>query len=337
MNEETGLPETLHEAIRYFSEGDNAHTFMVNLRWPDGIVCCPRCGTDQISYVKTRKIWECKKCETKKQFSVKVGTVFEDSPIKLDKWLSAMWMIAGCKNGVSSYELHRAIGVTQKTAWFMLHRIRLALQAGSVINDKLGGTVEVDESYIGGLARNMHKSAKKRRGIVGTGGSTKTAVMGFLERQDDKSKASRVIAEVIPKAHQKISHPRVRKYVLKGSEVHTDQGGHFRNLKDDYDHRIVNHAECYVKDNVHTNGLENFWSLLKRSLKGTYVSVEPFHLFRYLSEQVFRFNERKDNDHGRFLKAAAGLVGRRLTYKELIGDETVPPGIRPPSGPWQTA
>lgn len=334
MNEDTKLPETLHEAIIYFSKGDNAHNFMVKLRWPDGKACCPRCGTSDVRFVKTRKIWECKHCETRKQFSVKVGTVFEDSPIKLDKWLSALWLISSCKNGVSSYEIHRALGVTQKTGWFMLHRIRLALQAGGIVNDKLEGTVEVDESYIGGLARNMHKSTKKRRGITGTGSVGKTAVMGLLERHSVKSKASRVVAEVIEKPTRKFSHGKVRQYVLENTDIHTDQGAHFDTLKQEFNHKVVNHAECYVKDNVHTNGLENFWSLLKRSIKGTYVSVEPYHLFRYLSEQVFRFNERKEDDHGRFLKAAAGLIGQKISYKELIGDEIVPEGMRPPSGAW---
>lgn len=331
MNEETGLPETLHEAVKYFAKGDNAFKFMVKLRWPEG-VCCPRCSSSEVRFVKTRKIWECKKCAGHKQFSVKVGTLFEDSPIKLDKWLCALWLISNAKNGVSSYEIHRSLGVTQKTAWFMLHRIRLALQAGSIINDKMGGTVEVDESYIGGLSRKMNNKQKKSRGRLGTGGAGKTPVMGLLERHSGKKGHSRVVAEVLPAVNSRELEPRIKKYVLLDTEIHTDQNGGYRNLKDDYTHKVINHAECYVKDGVHTNGLENFWSLLKRSIRGTYVSVEPFHLYRYLSEQVFRFNERKDDDHGRFLKAAAGLIGKKLTYSELIGDES-----RPPSGTWQTA
>lgn len=331
MNEDTGLPETLLEAVTYFAKGDNAFKFMVNLRWPDGKVCCPRCHTDQVRFVSTRKIWECKKCPGHRQFSVKVGTVFEDSPIKLDKWLSALWLIANAKNGVSSYEIHRSLGVTQKTGWFMLHRIRLALQAGSLVNDKLRGTVEVDESYIGGLSRNMHKD-KRAKKIKGTGGAGKAPVMGLLERHSDHRGHSRIIAEVLPNTRIEELIPRVHKYVLRDTEIHSDQLPAYKQLDADFVHKVVDHAECYVKDGVHTNGLENFWSLLKRTIKGTYVSVEPFHLYRYLSEQVFRFNERKEDDHGRFLKAAAGLIGKRVTYAQLIGDES-----RPPSGTWQAA
>ena len=241
----------------------------------------------------------------------------EESPIGLDKWIVAMWLITSAKNGISSYELHRSLGVTQKSAWFMGHRIRAAIQGGSIIKDKIGAVVEVDESYIGGLARNMHKSTKKRRGITGTGMKGKTAVMGLLERHGP-GKTSRVIAEVLPGTPtKKALIGRVKKYVLRDSQVHTDALNSYNDLKTDFDHKVVDHAECYVRGNVHTNGLENFWSLLKRGIKGTYVSVEPFHLFRYLSEQVFRFNERKDNDQGRFLKGMAGISGSRLTYRML--------------------
>lgn len=324
MNKETGNPETLMEAIQYFSEGDNAFNFMVNLRWPEK-VCCPRCASEKVGFVKTRKIWECKG-ECKKQFSVKVGTIFEDSPIKLAKWFCAMWLIANAKNGISSYELHRALGVTQKTAWFMLHRIRLAMQSGSIVKDKIGGIVEVDESYIGGKARNMHKNTKVRRGITGTGMKGKTAVMGLLERHGEHKSVSRVIAEVLPNTPtKKALIGRVKKYVLKETEVHTDALNSYNDLSADFVHKVVDHAECYVKDGVHTNGLENFWSLLKRGIRGTYVSVEPFHLFRYLSEQVFRFNERKDNDEGRFLKVAGCVFGRKLTYAQLTGENQLLP------------
>ena len=262
-------------------------------------------------------------CKTQKQFSVKVGTIFEGSPIKLDKWFAAMWMLTNAKNGVSSYEVHRAIGVTQKTAWFMMHRIRVAMQTGSFVKDKLQGTVEVDESYIGGLARNMHKNTKERRGITGTGGVGKTAVMGLLERHGAKHSVSKVIAHVLASTKKPELQGHVRNYVLKGSQVHTDELKSYEGLDAEYTHNVINHAECYVKGNVHTNGMENFWSLLKRGIKGTYVSVEPFHLFRYLSEQVFRFNERKheDGDQGRFLAVAASVFGKRLTYKKLIGDD----------------
>lgn len=191
-----------------------------------------------------------------------------------------------------------------------MHRLRWS---------KLNGTVEVDESYIGGLARNMHKETKKRRGITGTGGVGKTAVQGLLERHSGGH--SKVIAEVVEHTRGSLLNSNVRKYVLKGTEVHTDALPAYRELQDEFTHKVVDHAECYVKDGVHTNGMENFWSLLKRGIKGTYVSVEPFHLFRYLSEQVFRFNERKDEDgdQGRFLKVIGNACGKRLTYRKLIG------------------
>src|SRR6267142_6472677 len=174
-------PKTLQQAIIFFANAKNSLNYMVNLRWPNGVVC-PTCGRTDARFLENQGKWQCKSVHAKRQFSAKVGTIFEDSPISLDKWLTAVWMIANCKNGVSSYEVARAIGVTQKSAWFMMHRIRLAMQSGSLM--KLGGggkTVEVDETYIGGLSRNMHKAVRARK-IKGTGGRDKTMVVGFLER-----------------------------------------------------------------------------------------------------------------------------------------------------------
>src|SRR5213082_112731 len=174
MPKTKAFPNSLHEAIRYFSDKDTALTFLAALRWPKGVTC-PACEAKDPGFLKTRRIWKCRECG--RQFSVKLGTIFEDSPIGLDKWLPALWMASNCKNGISSYELHRALGVTQKTAWFMLQRIRLAMQHSSI--EKMKGRVEADETFIGGLARNMHKSKKKH---LGTGGAGKAAVMGLLER-----------------------------------------------------------------------------------------------------------------------------------------------------------
>ena len=325
MNAETCYPETLQEAVKYFAQGDNALNLMVAMRWVDGVVACPTCGAADVRFIGTRKIWECKQKHPKRQFSVKVGTIFEDSPIKLETWFCAMWMLANCKNGVSSYEIMRELGVTQKTGWFMLQRIRAALQAGTFVNSKLTGTVQVDESFIGGKARNMHK--KKREGVAknrGLAGVGKTGVQGFFSK-DDKGH-SKVIAEVLEHTGGGLLCKNVRKYVEAGSEIHTDALMGYVQLAEDFMHKVVDHAECYAKDGVTTNGLENFWSLLKRSLKGTYVSVEPFHLFRYLSEQVFRFNERKDDNHGRFLNVVKGAIGKRLTWTQLTGDCLRPEG-----------
>ena len=276
---------------------------------------CPHCQAPEPSFLKTRRIWKCRACQ--KQFSAKVGTIFEDSPIALEKWLPALWFVVNCKNGISSYELARALGVTQKTAWFMAHRIRLAVQTGTF--GKLSGEVEVDETYIGGKARFMHKG-KRAEKITGTGGMGKAAVMGLLERHGEDGH-SRVKATVVPNVRRKTLAPAVREQVAEGSELFTDALPSYNSLGEDYIHQVIDHAESYAEGNVHTNGLENFWSLLKRGIKGTYVSVEPFHLFRYLDEQVFRFNNRKLTDGLRFLRAAAGIIGKRLTYAELIGAE----------------
>src|SRR2546426_1734356 len=304
------LPKTLLEAVRYFTDLDVCTQFMAAVRWPDGVVC-PRCGHDETSFVKTRRLWQCKGC--RKQFTIKTGTTMEDSPIGLDKWLPAIWMIVNAKNGVSSYEIHRALGITQKSAWFLLHRIRLAMQAKSW--NKLSGEVEVDETYIGGKARNMHKWKREQR-IQGRGGVGKVAVMGLLERDGE------VRAQVIGEADQDTLHKAVKRNVRRGSEVFSDGWKAYNGLdeRSRYIHSVINHAEKYVDGNVHTNGIENFWSLLKRTLKGTYVSVEPFHLFRYLDEQAFRFNKRTGNDLYRFLEVAKSLTGRRLEYKQLIGE-----------------
>ncbi len=320
MDIDEQFPKTLTEAVVFFSDKERAHEFFVSIRWPEGI-SCPHCHSSDVRYIASRRVWNCANNHPRRQFSAKVGTIFEDSPLGLDKWLPALWMLTGAKNGISSYEIHRALGVTQKTAWFMMHRIRIALQAGSVVRDQMKGIVEVDESFIGGSARNMHYKAMVRRGIGARGAADKTPVMGLLERHDGKRKASRVQAEVVRHVGGSELVPRVRKYVLKGSEIQSDQHTAYYQLRDEYVHKVVNHAEAYVQDGVHTNGLENFWSLFKRSIKGTYVSVEPFHLFRYLSEQVFRFNERKDEngDAGRFLTCLLNVFGRRLRYKQLIG------------------
>ena len=315
MSKKNGLPETLLEAINYFSDEDNAFDFMKSIRWPSGTVKCPRCSSEDVLFISTRRIWKCKHCATNKQFSVKVGTVMEDSPIKLDKWLAAFWLIANAKNGISSYELHRALGVTQKTGWFMLHRIRLAMQEGTI--SKMRGICEADETYIGAKARYMHKD--KRTG-VGHAGLKKTAVQGILERTTPR-KHSRVVLKVVPNTRRPELCSNVRQHVNEGSTVCTDALMSYDDLESDYDRRVIDHAISYAQGHVHTNGLENFWSLLKRALHGTYVNVEPFHLFRYLDEQAFRFNERKDNDQGRFITAIQGIIGKGLRYAKLIGQQ----------------
>ena len=311
MAKTKALPSNLLEAIRYFSDLDIATDYVAKLRWPNGPVC-PRCGATKYSYLTTRRIWKCKAC--KRQYSVKVGTIFEDSPLGLDKWLPAIWLAVNSKNGISSHELARSLGITQKSAWFMLHRIRLAMRSGTF--SMLSGEVEIDETYIGGKARNMHQGAANtpRRRTVRQGRSKdKTAVLGMIER------GGRVRAHVIEDIRRKTLHGYVRDNVVEGSTLYTDEFVSYTGLGRDYDHRTINHAVAYVDGNVHTNVMENFWSLLKRGLHGTYISVRPFHLFRYLDERVFTFNLRDLTDYDRFASLLRAVAGRRVTYTELTG------------------
>jgi transposase-like protein len=310
--------KTLQQAVAYFSNPDNCLRYMVAVRWPDGKVACPTCGSEKVSYLAKQRRWKCYSKHPKPQFSVKVGTIFEDSSLGLDKWMMAIWQISNCKNGISSCELARNIGVTQKSAWHMLQRIRLAMRVGSI--EKLAGHVEVDETYIGGKARNMHRSVLAKRvsefATPHTGRNQnigKVAVMGLLERHGE------VRTMVVAGTKRRHLQSEVHKHVEQGSTVYSDALRSYRTLGETYIHNVINHAETYVKGNVHTNGIENFWSLLKRSLGGTYVSVEPFHLFRYLDEQSLRFNHRKLTDGDRFSIVAKHVIGRRLTYAELTG------------------
>jgi transposase-like protein len=314
METRSNQPETLQEAILYFSDPDRCIEYVKAWRWPDGNVICPTCGKEKAKWLDNQKRWQCSKHHAKRQFSVKVGTVMEDSPLGLDKWLVAMWLVANCKNGISSCEIANSLGITQKTAWFMDHRIRLSMR-DDFYGKKLGsdgGGVEVDESFIGGKARNMHVSERKRR-ITGTGTKDKTAVMGILER------GGKVRATVVPNRRKSTLQAEVRKHVEAGAALYSDALLSYEGLASDYAHEVVDHAVQYVDGRVHTNGLENFWSLLKRGISGTYVSVEPFHLHRYLDEQAFRFNNREATPADRFNMALAGIVGKRVTFTELTG------------------
>ena len=315
-------PKTLREAILYFSDYDHCRKAVESIRWPDGIVRCPQCGSAKVSYLASVRRYKCYGNHPKAQFSLKVGTIFEDSPLGLEKWLPALWLLVNCKNGISSYELARALGITQKSAWFMLHRLRLALQ-DSQTGGKLNGTIEVDETFIGGKARNMHEKKRKRlRETYETHGPTamgKVVVMGLLERHDGRQ--SRIRTKMLTGRDTAQLMSTVVANVERGATVTTDEHKGYGGVVASYQHKVINHAEKYVDGQIHINGCENFWSLLKRAIRGTYVSVEPFHLFRYLDEQSFRFNERSLNDAGRFFLSLAGIVNRRLTYKALTGSE----------------
>ena len=305
MSTRRGLPTNLLEAVRYFSDLDVATEFVAKLRWPNGPVC-PRCESKEFSYLTTRRLWKCKGC--KKQYSVKLGTIFEDSPLGLDKWLPGVWLIANSKNGISSHELGRALGITQKSAWFMLHRIRLAMQTGSF--DKLDGEVEVDETFIGQKARNMHPAVRARK-ITARGPKDKTAVVGVIQRGGE------VRATVVHDRKKATLDRYVESNVQHGAKVYTDTLASYNALGSRFTHEKVDHAEQYANGQVHTNGMENFWSLVKRGLHGTYVSVEPWHLFRYLDERVFTFNQRSLTDLGRFAMVLGLISDRRLTYAAL--------------------
>ena len=314
----TKQPKTLRDAILFFAEYENCRKAVEAIRWPDGVVTCPTCGSEKVTYLETQRRYKCYGKHPKAQFSLKVGTIFEDSALPLEKWLPALWLLTACRNGISSYELGRALGITQKSAWFMLSRLRLALQAES--GGKLGGEIEADETFIGGKARNMHAAKRKRLGISQSQSMIgKVAVMGLLQRHGEGSKVrTQVIAN--RKKHQ--LEQIVGEHVEVGANLYTDSlRSYDRMAARGYVHQVIDHAEAYVDGQVHTNGLENFWSLLKRALKGTYVSVEPFHLFRYLDEQAFRFNNRKGSDAMRFALALKGIINKRLTYSALTGAE----------------
>ena len=315
---EMKAPATFLQAVRFFADEEDAIQFLADVRWPDGEQVCPKCGTVGRHYwLKNQRRWRCREKACRRQFSIKVGTIFEDSPIKLSQWLPAVWLLVNCKNGISSYELSRHLGVTQKTAWFMLQRIREALRMGSF--EKMDGEVEVDETYIGGKAKNMH-IAKRKRVIHGTGGHDKTAIMGLLERPHNAPHSlvrTRVLSDVTKRTMQ----GHVRDNVEEGARLFTDRHWGYYGLKSEYMHEVIDHVHEYVRSRVHTNGIENFWSLLKRTIGGTYVSIEPFHVTRYLDEQAFRFNMREDTDSGRFLTALKGIIDRRIRYSELTGQE----------------
>jgi transposase-like protein len=344
-------PKTLHQAILYFADPDRCIAYLASSRWPDGVVVCPTCGRKDVSYIAKRRVWQCKSRHPKCQFSIKVGTIFEDSPIPLEKWLAAMWMIANCKNGISSWEIHRALKVTQKTAWFMLHRVRLGMKDERVskFGGQDGGPVEVDEAFFGGHPKNKHLREREhfsrqkyvlnekgekvinRFHVSKAGrGSDKVPVFGMLDRETRK-----VRTEVIPEVKREVLMEAILANVEKRSKIYSDGLPGYSSLKTmEFVHETVNHITEYVRGDVHTNGIENYWSLFKRTLRGTYIAVEPFHLHRYADEQAFRYNNRatKDNpldDGDRFAFLVTQILGRRLTYKELTGKAATEDDARP--------
>jgi transposase-like protein len=320
-------PQTLLDAIQYFSDAENCRQFLIAVRWDDGIVRCPHCGSSAVTYMAKPKLYFCKTKHPKKKFSLKVGTIFEDSPIGLEKWLPAFWLIANCKNGISSYELARALGVTQKSGWFMLHRIRRVLHEDHTMEDggilTMGGNrqnpIEIDETFIGGKPKNKHVGKRD------TQADKKAIVMGMLNRE-----TRQIRAKVIPNAKRETLQKEILENVGFNAHVYTDGWTGYEGLDKvkNFTHKTVTHINEYVNGRVHTQGIENFWSLLKRGLNGTYVAVEPFHLDAYVDEQVFRYNNRKVSDADRFTKALSNVAGQRLMYKDLTGRGFESPGDR---------
>ncbi len=321
-------PLTFQEAILYFSDRNRCIDYLALRRWPDGMPVCPVCNRTDTKFLEKQGKWQCKTVHHHRQFSVKVGTIMEDSAIPLEKWLPAIWAIVNDKNGISSWELHRALGVTQKTAWFMLHRIRLGMSLqhkGFGTRKKMGdggegGTaVEVDETFIGGNKKNMHKDKKVRYEARG-GAFGKTIVQGMLDRN-----AREVRAKVVPDVKRETLQKEILRNVKYGTKVYTDSAvAYEQGMQWRFVHDMVDKSQSYVRGQVHVNGMENFWSLLKRTLSGTYVAVEPFHLDRYLDEQIFRFNNRATKekpmtDADRFSLVLTQIANKRLTYAELTG------------------
>lgn len=304
------LPNTLIEAVRYFADETVCQEYMKRIKWPDGKIVCPKCGGESVTPIKGRPKMQCNSRACKKQFSYKVDTIFEGSPLPLGHWFTAIWSVANCKNGISSHELARALGVTQKTAWFMLHRIRLAMETNSF--EKLSGEVESDETFIGGKAKNMHKH-KREKAITGRGGAGKAVVQGVLQRGGEMR------TFVVKNTESETLRGNVLRNVDRRATVYTDSHASYEDLKNSYLHHTIDHSVEYVRDRVHVNGVENFWSLFKRTLKGTYTHVAPWHLHRYAAEQTYRFNTRRAPDGGRFLALLHRVLGRRITYRELAG------------------
>jgi hypothetical protein len=320
-------PTTLQQAIIFYSNPDNCIAFLSMQRWPDGVVKCPNCGAEGAKYMPARRVWQCKSRHPKSQFSIKVGTIFEDSALGLDKWLTAMWLLANSKNGVSSHEIAKSIGITQKSAWHMMHRIRLAMkdEAPMILGGGPdGGPVEIDESFVGGEPKNWHNERREKRRresrslrvrTYQNAFTHKTAVIGMIDRE-----SRQIRAKVVPNVRRDTLQKEILSTVKPGSKVFTDQAVTYTSLQKEYIHETVNHALEYVRGEVHTNSIENFWSLMKRNLSGTYVAVEPFHLDRYLDEQMFRFNNRLGmKDYDRFHEVASRIIGKRLMYSELTG------------------
>lgn len=296
--------DTLIQMMTAFPDEQSAIDHFTAIRWADGAYC-PLCGSTKVYHFSDKRTHKCGDC--RKRFSIKVGTIFEDSKIELRKWMMAIWLITSHKKGIASTTLAKDLGVTQKTAWFMLHRLRHAARTQS-FNKPLDGEVEIDETYVGGKASNRHKGDPKN----GPGTSGKTAVIGALER------GGNVVATVIDSTATATLDGFAHAVVTPGAKVSTDEHSGYRHLGRTFDHGVVRHgAGEYVAAGHHTNSIEGYWSLLKRQIVGIHHYVTPKHLNRYVSENAWRFNLR-DMGEGERVNALLASANGRLTYKALI-------------------
>lgn len=308
----TQNPRTLIEAIQYFSDNRRCVEYVKNLRWQDGVVKCPRCESTHVKELTTRQIWQCYGC--KKQFSVKVGTVFTDSALPLTKWLTGMWLVMNAKNGISSYEISRSLGISQKSAWHLGHRIREAMANGSI--EKMTEKVETDAAYLGGSRKNW---SNEKRATTPAYVDNKTPIVAYVERNDE-NEIIQVRGNVVNDSSAETIQNDLRKNVAEGAVLYTDQSNVYTTLASDYWHRTINHSrDEFVRGDVTTNRVEGYFALLKRCIKGTYIHMAPCHMDRYIAEQSLRYNLRKTNDGARFKQTVSQSFGTRLTWKELTG------------------
>ncbi len=300
----------LMSLLSYFKDEQICREYLETIRW-NGQITCPykECAHEKVFKYSNGKVYKCSKC--KRQFSVRVGTIFEDSKISLQKWFAAIYLVTAHKKGISSLQLHRDLGITQKTAWFMLHRIRHTF--GLKTNEKLVGVCEADETFIGGQEKNKHKS-KRTEGTQGRSVKTKSAVAGVVQRGGELR-----AQKVADTTGYNLRH-FVYQNVSFGSQLHTDEWWGYKGLSQAFKHNFVKHNEGqYVNGDSHTNTLEGFWSLLKRGVVGIYHSMSNKHLQQYLDEFVFRYNTRNHSESFRF-DTMLNNINTHLTYEQLIRD-----------------